>query len=93
VIDGDTVVVAGTRIRLKGVDAAELGTARAKAAKLRYVEVLAGPADIQALGVTDLAAVVVSIIPQLHQRLEQQLGHNMAPTPESVTPPPPYSWI
>ena len=28
VIDGDTVVVAGTTVRLKGVDAAELGTAR-----------------------------------------------------------------
>jgi hypothetical protein len=31
-------------------------------------------------------------VPDLHERLEQQLGHNMAPTPESVTPPP-YSWI
>jgi endonuclease YncB( thermonuclease family) len=30
VIDGDTVVVAGTTVRLKGVDAAELGTARAR---------------------------------------------------------------
>lgn len=28
VIDGDTVVVAGTTVRLDGVDAAELGTAR-----------------------------------------------------------------
>jgi endonuclease YncB( thermonuclease family) len=28
VVDGDIVVVAGTTIRLKGVDAAELGTAR-----------------------------------------------------------------
>jgi endonuclease YncB( thermonuclease family) len=28
VVDGDTVVVAGTTVRLKGVDAAELGTAR-----------------------------------------------------------------
>jgi endonuclease YncB( thermonuclease family) len=33
VIDGDTVVVAGTSIRLKGVDAAELGTARGENAR------------------------------------------------------------
>jgi endonuclease YncB( thermonuclease family) len=33
VIDGDTVVVAGTTIRLKGVDAAELGTARGEDAR------------------------------------------------------------
>ena len=33
VIDGDTVVVAGTRVRLKGVDAAELGTARGENAR------------------------------------------------------------
>ena len=30
VIDGDTVVVAGTTVRLKGVDAAELGTCAAR---------------------------------------------------------------
>jgi hypothetical protein len=30
VIDGDTVVVMGTTLRLKGVDAAELGTARSE---------------------------------------------------------------
>ena len=33
VIDGDTVVVAGTTVRLKGVDAAELGTARGESAR------------------------------------------------------------
>ena len=33
VIDGDTVVVAGTRVRLKGIDAAELGTARGENAR------------------------------------------------------------
>jgi endonuclease YncB( thermonuclease family) len=33
VIDGDTVVVAGTRVRLKGVDAAELGTERGENAR------------------------------------------------------------
>src|SRR5262245_61201436 len=33
VIDGDTVVVAGTTVRLKGVDAAELGTPRGENAK------------------------------------------------------------
>jgi endonuclease YncB( thermonuclease family) len=33
VIDGDTVVVAGTTVRLKGVDAAELGTARGEDAR------------------------------------------------------------
>ena len=33
VIDGDTVVVAGTTGRLKGVDAAELGTARGESAR------------------------------------------------------------
>jgi endonuclease YncB( thermonuclease family) len=33
VIDGDTVVVAGTRVRLKGVDAAELETTRGENAR------------------------------------------------------------
>ena len=33
VIDGDTVVVAGIHVRLKGVDAAELGTARGENAR------------------------------------------------------------
>ena len=33
VIDGDTVVVGDTRVRLKGVDAAELGTARGESAR------------------------------------------------------------
>src|SRR6266436_6082814 len=33
VVDGDTVVVAGTTVRLKGVDAAELGTVRGESAR------------------------------------------------------------
>ena len=33
VVDGDTVIVNGTSIRLRGVDAAELGTARGENAK------------------------------------------------------------
>jgi endonuclease YncB( thermonuclease family) len=33
VIDGDTVVVAGVHVRLKGVDAAQLGTPRGEAAR------------------------------------------------------------
>jgi len=33
VVDGDTVIVAGTKVRLKGVDAAELGTARGENAR------------------------------------------------------------
>jgi endonuclease YncB( thermonuclease family) len=33
IIDGDTVIVAGTVVRLKGVDAAELGTPRGENAK------------------------------------------------------------
>jgi endonuclease YncB( thermonuclease family) len=42
VIDGDTVVVAGTTVRLKGVDAAELGTARGESAKRAMVVLAAG---------------------------------------------------
>jgi len=33
VVDGDTVIVAGTKVRLNGVDAAELGTARGENAR------------------------------------------------------------
>ena len=33
VVDGDTVIVAGTTVRLKGVDAAELGTPRGENAR------------------------------------------------------------
>jgi endonuclease YncB( thermonuclease family) len=40
VIDGDTVVVAGTTVRLKGVDAAELGTARGENAKRVMLELV-----------------------------------------------------
>jgi len=42
VIDGDTVVVAGTPIRLKGVDAAELGTARGENARRVMVTLVTG---------------------------------------------------
>ena len=42
VIDGDTVVVAGTTIRLKGVDAAELGTARGEDARREMVRLVTG---------------------------------------------------
>ena len=42
VIDGDTVVVAGTTIRLKGVDAAELGTARGEDARRAMVRLVTG---------------------------------------------------
>ena len=42
VIDGDTVVVAGTRVRLKGVDAAELGTARGENARRVMVTLVTG---------------------------------------------------
>jgi len=42
VIDGDTVIVAGTVIRLKGVDAAELGTARGENAKRAMIALVTG---------------------------------------------------
>jgi endonuclease YncB( thermonuclease family) len=42
VIDGDTVAVAGTRVRLKGVDAAELGTARGENARRAMVALVTG---------------------------------------------------
>ena len=42
VIDGDTVVVAGTTIRLKGVDAAELGTARGEDARRAMARLVTG---------------------------------------------------
>ena len=42
VIDGDTVVVAGTTVRLKGVDAAELGTARGENARRVMVMLVTG---------------------------------------------------
>ena len=42
VIDGDTVVVAGTHVRLKGVDAAELGTERGENAKQVMSSIVTG---------------------------------------------------
>ena len=44
VIDGDTVVVAGTHVRLKGVDAAELGTGRGENAK-QFMSSIVPPAN------------------------------------------------
>jgi len=41
VVDGDTVVVSGVRVRLKGVDASELGTLRGEAAR-REMERIVG---------------------------------------------------
>ena len=46
VIDGDTVVVAGTTVRLKGVDAAELGTARGENARRVMATLVTGQADL-----------------------------------------------
>ena len=40
VIDGDTVVVAGIHVRLKGVDAAELGTARGETARAAMIGIV-----------------------------------------------------
>ncbi|WP_439395184.1 thermonuclease family protein [Bradyrhizobium sp. PMVTL-01] len=42
VVDGDTVAVAGTTVRLKGVDAAELGTARGENARRAMVALVTG---------------------------------------------------
>ena len=42
VVDGDTVVVACTTVRLKGVDAAELGTARGENARRVMLELVTG---------------------------------------------------
>jgi endonuclease YncB( thermonuclease family) len=42
VVDGDTVVVAGTTVRLKGVDAAELGTERGENARRVMVALVTG---------------------------------------------------
>jgi hypothetical protein len=42
VIDGDTVVAAGTRVCLKGVDAPELGTARGENARAVMIRIVTG---------------------------------------------------
>src|SRR5262245_16479196 len=42
VVDGDTVVVGGTVVRLKGVDASELGTARGEAARQTMLTIVKG---------------------------------------------------
>jgi endonuclease YncB( thermonuclease family) len=50
VIDGDTVVVAGTIVRLKGVDAAELGTARGEDARRVMDRLVTGPLTCRLTG-------------------------------------------
>lgn len=42
VVDGDTVDVGNTRVRLKGVDASERRTARGEVARTRMKEIVAG---------------------------------------------------
>jgi len=42
VIDGDTVVVGNTKVRLKGVDASELMTERGEAARLEMIRIVGG---------------------------------------------------
>jgi endonuclease YncB( thermonuclease family) len=42
VIDGDTVVVASPTVRLKGVDAAEMGTERGEAARRAMTRIVTG---------------------------------------------------
>ena len=50
VIDGDTVVVAGTTVRLKGVDAAERGTERGENARRLMMMIVTGPLSCQLTG-------------------------------------------
>jgi len=50
VIDGDTVVVAGTTVRLKGVDAAELGTVLGEIAKRAMIGIVTGQLTCQLTG-------------------------------------------
>jgi micrococcal nuclease len=50
VIDGDTVVVAGTTVRLKGVDAAELGTALGENARRVMEAIVTGPLTCRLTG-------------------------------------------
>ena len=50
VIDGDTVVVAGTTVRLKGVDAAELGTVRGENARRVMNTLVTGPLTCRLTG-------------------------------------------
>ena len=42
VIDGDTVIVSGIHVRLKGVDSPELGTAAGVAAKREMIQIVHG---------------------------------------------------
>ena len=50
VIDGDTVVVAGTTVPLKGVDAAERGTERGENARRLMMMIVTGPLSCQLTG-------------------------------------------
>ncbi|WP_156434789.1 thermonuclease family protein [Bradyrhizobium lablabi] len=50
VVDGDTVVVAGTRVRLKGVDAAELGTPRGENARRVMATLVSGTVTCRLTG-------------------------------------------
>ena len=52
VIDGDTVVVAGTTVRLKGVDAAEVGTARGESARRAMVALVTSELTCRLTGET-----------------------------------------
>ena len=56
VIDGDTVVVAGTTVRLKGVDAAELGTARGDDARRVMAKFVTGELTCRLTGEKTSAA-------------------------------------
>ena len=56
VIDGDTVVVAGTTVRLKGVDAAELGTARGENARRVMVTLVTWKLTCRLTGKRPIAA-------------------------------------
>jgi endonuclease YncB( thermonuclease family) len=48
--DGDTVIVSGTVVRLKGVDAAELGTARGENAKRVMIALVTGTLTCRVTG-------------------------------------------
>jgi endonuclease YncB( thermonuclease family) len=50
VIDGDTVVVGETHVRLKGVDAAELGTERGENAKAVMIAIVTGELSCRLTG-------------------------------------------
>ena len=53
VIDGDTVVVADIHVRLKGVDAAELGTARGETARAAMIGIVTSDLTCRLTGEND----------------------------------------